>query len=220
MKIADNVYCYPEAGMLDCNTYVFKDTTTLVIDPGSRDTISGKLREMEKDGIMPEDIDVIAVTHLHPDHYWANATLKQLSGAEIVLHPKHAEHYDMMVKSAGGMFGLTDMDFNADRYLEDDKLDTGSRTFELIHAPGHSPESYCYYDREAGILSVGDVIFDHNVGRTDLPSGNGAHLKDSINRLSELPVNLLLPGHMGYVSGADAVKDNFVYVRTNIFAFI
>ena len=41
MRLTKKLYIYPEEGMLDCNTYVFKDTATLVIDPGPR-SIKGR----------------------------------------------------------------------------------------------------------------------------------------------------------------------------------
>jgi glyoxylase-like metal-dependent hydrolase (beta-lactamase superfamily II) len=41
-------------------------------------------------------------------------------------------------------------------------------------------------------------VFRHgSFGRYDLPTGNGAQLKQSIARLAELPVEILCPGHMG-----------------------
>jgi hydroxyacylglutathione hydrolase len=220
VKIADNVYCYPEGGMFDCNTYLIKDEKTIIIDAGSEQAINTKIAAMAKDGIKPEDIDIITITHLHPDHFWANSTLQQASGAEIIIHPLHRQYYDYLVHDVGSMFGMPDLDFKTDRYFENDELDTGSRTLKLIHAPGHSPESICFYDSVSGLLAVGDVIFDHNVGRSDLPAGNSSQLKESINKLSDLNAELLLPGHMGYVSGAENVKENFVYVRNNVFMFL
>jgi flavorubredoxin len=35
MKLTDNLYFYPETGMLDANTYIIKDDTNIIIDPGA-----------------------------------------------------------------------------------------------------------------------------------------------------------------------------------------
>jgi glyoxylase-like metal-dependent hydrolase (beta-lactamase superfamily II) len=39
------------------------------------------------------------------------------------------------------------------------------------------------------------VYADYAIGRFDLHGANGVQLKDSLYRLAELEVNILLPGH-------------------------
>jgi len=50
------------------------------------------------------------------------------------------------------------------------------------------------------------------VGRTDFPGGDSNLLKQSIERLSKLDVEYLLPGHGDIVKGRDKIKRNFEYV--------
>ena len=56
--------------------------------------------------------------------------------------------------------------------------------------------------------------------RSDLPGANGAELKKSIEKVAELEIELLLPGHMGIVSGKQDVKDNFEFLRNNVFRWL
>ena len=43
MKLDNNLYFYPEKGMLDCNTYVIKDELSIIIDPGSAEFLPALL---------------------------------------------------------------------------------------------------------------------------------------------------------------------------------
>jgi len=220
MKLTDNLYFYPENGMMDCNTYVIKDDLSVIVDPGSLQFLSQLAGDLFKDGIDPKDIDIITNTHLHPDHCWANESFKSISGAKIIIHPLHKEFYDWIVTEASKFLGFQGLGFEADSYLDDNKLSTGHMDFELVHTPGHSPESICFYSKSKKILIPGDVIFAQNTGRVDLPGGNAEELKQSIEGLSQLEIEYLLPGHMDFVSGAEEVKSNFEFIKKHVFAWL
>ncbi len=220
MKLTDNLYFYPEKGILDCNTYVIKDELTVVIDPGLTEFLPALIEDLGKDGIDPEDIDIITNTHLHLDHCWANTALKETSGAKILSHPLHQKFYDITLIGVSKTFGLTAVGFKEDGYLDNNRLNCGDMEFELIHSPGHSLDSICFYSKKEEILICGDVIFNQNTGRVDLPGGNGEQLKHSIEELSRLKIEHLLPGHMDIVTGAEKVKSNFKFVKENIFRWL
>ena len=220
MKLTDNLYIYPEKGMLDCNTYVIKDDISVIIDPGSLQFLSQLVGDMFKDGIDPKDINIITNTHLHPDHCWANEGFKKISGAKIVSHPLHREFHDMTITEASNYLGFEGLEFEADDYLDDKKLSTGHLEIELIRSPGHSPESICFYIRSGKILIPGDVVFAQSTGRVDLPGGNAEELKQSIEELSKLDIEYLLPGHMGIIAGAEEIKKNFEFVRQYVFPWL
>jgi len=219
MKITDNVYFFPETGMMDCNTCIIKDKITVLIDPGLDRYLPGLIQSMEKDGLDPKDIDIIVNTHLHLDHYWACDELKQISGAKILMHPLQKEHYELTVVGVSRVFGMDPIHLKEDELL-DGKLNTGKLEFEIIDAPGHSPDSLCFYNKDQGVIICGDVVFDGNTGRTDFPGGGGKMLKESIEGLSKLDIEHLLPGHMGIVSGKDNVQRNFEFVRKNVFPWL
>ncbi len=219
MKITDNIFYFPETGMMDCNTYVIKDETTVLIDPGLDQYLPGLLRALEFDGIKPEDIDIILNTHLHLDHYWACEELKQISGAKILLHPLQKKFYDLTVVGVSGVFGMAPVHIREDEIMGE-KLNTGKLEFEIINSPGHSPDSICFYNSDQKAAICGDVVFAGNTGRVDFPGGSGDQLKESIEALSKLEIEHLLPGHMGIISGANKVQRNFEFVRKNVFPYL
>lgn len=220
MKLINNLYLYPEKGMLDCNTYVITGSPGVIIDPGNAAFFQDRLDGMRRDGIDPASIGIIANTHLHVDHCSANEAFKEISGARIILHPVQKENYDFLVVEGARVFGITPVEFTEDAIFDGDKLVVDSVEFEMLISPGHSPDSICFYNRAEKILICGDVLFDMNTGRVDLPGGNGDALKRTIESLAKLDIDYLFPGHMGTISGADNVKANFEFIIGNVFPWL
>ncbi|RLC61128.1 MAG: hypothetical protein DRI01_09005 [Chloroflexi bacterium] len=220
MKLINNLYFYPEQGMLNCNTYVIKNDLTIIIDPGSPQFLTKLIQDLQQDGIEAKDIDIIANTHLHGDHCGANEAFKQISGAKILSHHLQKQFYNITVIETARFFGFPPIEFTADSYIDSNKLDTGDIELELIPSPGHSPDSICFYSREDKILVCGDVIFAGNIGRADLPGGNAGELKHSIEGLSQLEINYLLPGHMDIITTTEEVERNFDFIKRHAFEWL
>ena len=105
-------------------------------------------------------------------------------------------------------------------YLTEGNLGLGANSklnLKVLLTPGHTPGSVSLYLEKEKILVSGDVVFFGSVGRTDLPGGSTSLLHQSIDRLSQLDVEYLVPGHsteMGsIISGKEKVKRNFQMVK-------
>lgn len=210
MKLQDGVYWYREKGVLDANTYVIMGEQTVLIDPGLGNYLGLLLKEMQEDGIAPKEVDVIAITHLHPDHCDATAALKDVSGAKVAVHSSQWEYRDMLLEEASRVLGIEAKKFEVDFVFEDSLEHTELR---IQHTPGHSPESICFYAADKKTLISGDLVFDKGIGRTDLPFGNTEELIKSINTISTLDTELLLPGHGAILKGQSNVKMNYDFIR-------
>ena len=210
MKLQDGVYRYREKGVLDANTYVIRGEQTVLIDPGLGNYLGLLLKEMQEDGIAPKEVDVIAITHLHPDHCDATAALKDVSGAKVAVHSSQWEYRDMLLEAASRVLGIEAKKFKVDFVFEDSLEHTELR---IQHTPGHSPESICFYAADKKTLISGDLVFDKGIGRTDLPFGNTEALISSINTISTLDTELLLPGHGAILKGRSNVKMNYDFIR-------
>jgi glyoxylase-like metal-dependent hydrolase (beta-lactamase superfamily II) len=219
VRITDHIYFYQERGMLDCNTYVIKGEKSLIIDVGLDRNFGTKVTEMEGDGIDPASIELILNTHLHMDHCCANTEAKEKFEGTIMIAPVQKEHYTVTVHEATRFFGLDPIDFQEDGVLES-PIELGNLTLEVIPTPGHSLDSVCLYCPEKKFLVSGDLLFDHNTGRSDLPGGNGEQLKQSIEEMADLDIEILLPGHMGIISEGKFVQENFQFVRENVFRWL
>ncbi|MDB6091383.1 MAG: hypothetical protein JWN85_4167 [Gammaproteobacteria bacterium] len=85
--------------------------------------------------------------------------------------------------------------FEPTRLLEEGAVvDVGARVFEVLHLPGHSPGSIGLYDRAEGVLFSGDAIYDGPL-LDELPGSDRATYRRTMERLLELPVNVVHAGH-------------------------
>ncbi|MBT9159775.1 MAG: Hydroxyacylglutathione hydrolase GloC [Dehalococcoidia bacterium] len=242
MRLVDNIYAYLWRGRgNNCHSYLFSDALRgkrphVLIDPGH---VVNELHEkclekltssMLRDDIAPGGIGLIINTHSHPDHCEANQALARMNSepdggqALIAIDRIEDEYRRTIAEQMSRMLGLT-VEFEPDFYLQEGELNLGQGdkklTLQIIHTPGHSPGSISIYAPENKALITGDLIFNGSVGRTDFPRGDSRMLKQSIEKLSELDVEYLLPGHStGYgdiIRGKDKVAQNFAFIRMNYF---
>ncbi len=221
MKIDSDLYVYIwNSGMENnSNSYIIGGDIPLVIDPGHQHLVKTLVNQMEKDKIRFEDIRLIIATHGHPDHFEATQTFAR-GGVMVALHPKEEE----FLKEVGGQFysamGTEKPQIKVSFFLNEGELKLGSKTFQVLHTPGHSPGSISIYWPEKKALFTGDVVFPMGVGRTDFPGGDGMLLKESIERLSRLDAEWLLSGHGEVIKGKKNIQRNFAYIRSSYYDYL
>ena len=213
MELTKDLFIYPwtDFSINNCNTYMIGGENCILIDTGLELCLDGVLNHIKRDGFDPEKIELIITTHSHPDHFDGIKRFME-NNTQMALHPEE----DRFLKETGmgfyNMFGLQLPEYRVDIPLKEGEFKVKNIVFEIYHTPGHSPGSISIYWPEKKSLIVGDVIFQAGVGRTDFPGGDGSLLKQSIERLSKLDVEYLLPGHGEIVQGKDNIKKNFDYV--------
>ena len=70
--------------------------------------------------------------------------------------------------------------------------------WKVIHTPGHSPGSVCYYNEKEKLLISGDTLFDYGgYGRTDMIGGDEALIQKSLSELKRIVKSgtKVYPGH-------------------------
>lgn len=182
-----------------------------IIDAGLMGKGDYKLGSIDNLGIGFASIKRVIMTHTHLDHIGClSDILQQMPWAELWVHDIEArplEAGDERIVYGMEMFKNMCMSqynlkpgffsFRVDRRLYGgEDLELGGITWEVMHVPGHSPGSIALYDRQRRILIPGDVVYaDYAIGRFDLHGASGAEHKESLVRLGELEVDILLPGH-------------------------
>ena len=214
MKIAEHLYVYlwTDQRENNCNSIYIDGKMPLLIDPGYPQKVGSLFDKMKADGLDPQRIKVVVSTHAHPDHFGGTSAFKDNS-VKIGISRREERYIEDIGRPMYLQHGAKMPDYRVDFYLKEGDLHLGKHYFEILLTPGHSPGSLCLYWPRYKALFPGDVIFANGVGRTDLPGGNIDELKQSVERLSKLSVELLVPGHGPALQGEDRIRKNFEQIK-------
>ncbi|QIT54087.1 MBL fold metallo-hydrolase [Aquisalimonas sp. 2447] len=182
----------PNPGMMTgpgTNTWIVGGEDRVVVDPGPDDP--GHLEAVVAAG--EGRIRAILVTHAHPDHSPGALRLREMTGASIMAHPAE-------------LTGIRDEGLDADQDLDEgDRLDGDDFTLHCLHAPGHASDHLCFLLENDRILLAGDVVMDSNTVVISPPDGNMTDYLATLERLRDLDVDAIAPGHGRLLRPAAAV---------------
>ncbi len=165
-----------------------------VIDPGG--DLQRILAQVEEHGVT---LEKILLTHAHIDHAGATAELARRFSLPIEGPHRDDGFWIEQLPQQATMFGLEGSEsFEPDRWLDQgDTVSVGDVTLQVLHCPGHTPGHVVFFEPEARLAFVGDVLFQGSIGRTDFPRGDYATLIRSI-RENLFPLGdevRFVPGH-------------------------
>jgi glyoxylase-like metal-dependent hydrolase (beta-lactamase superfamily II) len=231
MKINDRIYCYIWQGMgNNCNTILFPHVLEgsrphLLIDPGhtfnefKTDCLASLSQAMQQHKFKLDDVGMIINTHCHADHCEACEPLSRDNSMAIALSEEEEEFRHGGNLRLNAMFGIRSPEFKTSHVLREGAYRPGKEgpEFEVFISPGHSPGSVCLYVPEEKVLITGDVIFYGSIGRTDFPGGDINQLQASIERLSKLDIECIIPGHCtelgSVITGRRNIERNFNAIK-------
>lgn len=195
-------------GPLETNCYVVfcPDTKECaIIDPGAEaERIVSVINSLALKPVM------ILNTHGHVDHTGANVEIKERYNIPILLHEADLPLLEESIQLEFGLMLGAKPTPNPDRLLTDqDEIKIGNFSLKVIHTPGHTPGSVCFYTE--GTLFSGDTLFCGGVGRTDLPGGSWKELARSLKtKIMTLPdTTVVLPGHGPKTTIGDERESNY-----------
>jgi len=172
----------PMAAQMVNFVYAIGDRETgeaLLVDPAY--DVNGLVDVLEADGMRCSGV---LATHYHPDHVGGSMMGMKLEGVaelmervEVPIHVQAAEA-DFVSKVTGLSEGALV------KHQSGDKVSVGAVEIELIHTPGHTPGSQCFF--VDGRLVAGDTLFLDGCGRTDFPGSSPEEMYESLTqRLSK-----------------------------------
>jgi glyoxylase-like metal-dependent hydrolase (beta-lactamase superfamily II) len=164
-------------GAIETNCYIVSCPETreaVIIDPG--DHSPSPERYIKEERLL---VKCIINTHSHFDHTGGNRKLKEVTGAQLLIHRAEADVL-LQTSTFALMFGLQVEDSPpADAFMaEGDEISFGQVTLNVLETPGHSPGSVTLHTDD--VAFVGDAVFAGSIGRTDLPGGSHSTLIKSI----------------------------------------
>lgn len=126
----------------------------------------------------------IFCTHTHRDHSPLALSLKAATGAQVLGFGRTPTD------------GRQDETFVPDRALVDgDVVACDGFSLRAVHTPGHASNHLCYLLEDRGVLFTGDHVMQGSTVVISPPDGDMQAYLDSLQRLLELPVGTLAPGH-------------------------
>jgi hydroxyacylglutathione hydrolase len=201
------------------NTYLIHEEHLVVIDPGSELNVRLLSHYLQRFlQRVATDIDLIVLTHLHPDHTAGVEALRQLCRAPVAasaavrqlaqseqqkgsmlpglthlagyILPGTLQHLDLFPPFYTHQVKLVDL------WLEDAFSLPFHPSWHVIASPGHTPESLCLYNPFTYELLCGDTVITVEGGAPLLHSGtNRRQLTETLHVLRNLSVHYLYPGH-------------------------
>ncbi len=179
----------------NCSLLICEETQkAAVVDPGG--DLDKILSAAMQEGV---ELEKICLTHGHLDHAGAAGELAERLG--IPIEGPHQDDQFLLdsFKQQSQIFGFPETrSFTPDRWLEDgDTIRFGNIELDVYHCPGHTPGHVVFHQKENQIATVGDVLFNGSIGRTDFPFGDHARLIRSIKeKLWPLGNDVqFVPGH-------------------------
>ncbi|MCI0778169.1 MAG: MBL fold metallo-hydrolase [Chloroflexi bacterium] len=171
--------------------------------------------ELKEVGVSFEQIKRLLVTHVHPDHYGLAGKIKEICGAEVIVHQRERDFIrsryrqpeqllermaNWLIENGVPEDEMPDMQQSSmparafvvpvdpDTVLwGGETLDFGVYRFEVFWTPGHSPGHICFYERAQRVLLTGDHVLPTVTPNVSLhPQQQGNPLGDYLASLERL----------------------------------
>lgn len=203
-------------GSVRTNCYILRNKMTneaIVIDPADQANVI--IDYINNQNLL---LKGVLLTHGHFDHILAAAAIAREYGVKIYANENErellADSHMNFSKTVGCDYGM-----EPDEVLKDGQvLNLAGFTIKVIHTPGHTIGSSCYYLENEKVLFSGDTLFRETVGRTDLPTGNFSAIISSVKEILMLLEDeiLVYPGH-GESTTIGYERENNEYLNVDRF---
>lgn len=193
-----------------------------LVDTGMRGGAPDILAALGQLGRQPQELTHILLTHYHLDHTGSLAELRRKTGARVGAHradapfvegrrphPSPFRPWPLRLLTAPLFAFIRVSPCPVDLPLEDGQEVAGLR---VIHTPGHTPGSVCFYSQRHSLLLAGDAL-NRRVEGLAPPLGmvslDMAQARASVKKLAGLEFETLCLGHRRpfLTGGAQRVRE-------------
>ncbi len=150
---------------------IIDSKSAIVVDPGDGQLVADYLNSNNL------ALDSILITHHHADHTGGIKLLQNIFNATVYLPENSKVQVEGVFKTVKDLDNIEVLGLNA----------------RVIATPGHTLDHVCYHFsdlEEQSVLFTGDTLFVAGCGR--LFEGTPAQMLESLDKLSELPINTLI----------------------------
>jgi glyoxylase-like metal-dependent hydrolase (beta-lactamase superfamily II) len=207
----------------DINSYLVKNNKGyILIDTGYSTNRKDLEKQIEDAGCTPRNLKLILITHGHFDHTGNCAFLREKYGAQLAMHKddiKMVETGDMfynkniIMRTIGKIMFFflirgTFEKFTPDILIEDEQdLTPYGLEAEIIHIPGHSKGSIGILTTNNNLI-CGDLLINIKKPQKNTLIDNKKELDASVEKITNLEINMVYPGHGKPFSMEQFIKNN------------
>ena len=182
------------SGPFETNSYILisDQNHALLIDP-TFDSFDFFINTITELNLKPL---AIFLTHSHIDHIVDAPKVKKELKIPVYVHELDKEN--LINPGADGLpFGSGYEGVSPDQTFKDgDVFKLEDFNFMILHTPGHSFGSCCFYFPDEAVLISGDTLFRGTYGNISFSTSEPKKMKESLKRLSLLPKETVVwPGH-------------------------
>jgi hydroxyacylglutathione hydrolase len=178
----------------------------VLIDAGLDAKGTAILAELNSQGMKPDQIHAILITHGHPDHYAAAGLFEQaqvlLGAGDLGMIRGDRTHHSTFGKILSAVLPLPQAPDTIRELRGGEQLEFDGARFTVIATPGHSPGSVMYLYED--VLFSGDSLMRKKEGVSIAPSlfsQDAAQNRASLRQLERLVFDKLADGHAGVTVG-------------------
>ena len=209
-EIVDKVYfvgnTWVSAFLLDT------DAGLVLIDCAIQETLYQLVDNLYQLGFDPHNIRKILLTHGHFDHCGAAGALQKMSGCEVWVGEGDADFFTEHRERIAHEDRCPEFEVTG-CYDYSKPIDLGNFQLEVVHCPGHTQGTSSFFFPAQyrgrtvncaihGGLGVG-VLQDKMLEELGLPKSLRQDYCDSIDKVIDRPVDVVLPSHAGHAVGYD-----------------
>ena len=212
MEIVPGVHMIP--GIRWSRAYLIVGDRLALVDSGLPWHTKIVMDYVSSIGREPAELDLILVTHGHPDHTSGALAITKRTGAQVVAHVGDTKSLSDREVSLSymGVFNSLNVPLPflqrtlVSRVVSDGQVLPDHGGVRVIHSPGHTPGSVCYLLESRGVIFTGDTVFSdgHELRRSvPFPGSDLQQYRRSLDMLAKLEFDTMCGGHgVPLVSGA------------------
>ena len=199
-------------GHLSVNCYIVADlqNNCIVIDPGAEAEVILSFIKKHK-----FTVKAWLLSHSHLDHISALDECYTAIPAPVAMHPEENDWAFCDKNQWDPYYPLT-KEVPIERELKHwQKFTDGSLEYTVLHSPGHSAGSVCFWFPKQKVIFSGDTLFAGTVGRTDLHKSSFKSLIRSLGIFLALPPETVIyPGHGEITTVKKEIETNPFFKHT------